>query len=181
VSDPPKAAPLTPKSTPSTPSVGVTGTGRGTVAAPSVEATRPSVARTGALADVVERAAAPVVAKTRHSVFVSANDASGVQELDFTLDYDPSKLSIVDVKAAGQGGGNEATWQDARGSLQISFHAGAPLGDGERIVEIIVESADGNPVVTPKVTRVRGTERDLPSTTVEPSVTTSIDEGDAKN
>jgi hypothetical protein len=178
-SDLPKAA--QPAPTPSTPSVGVTGTARGAAPAPSVPATRPSVTRTGALANPVERAAAPVVAKTRHSVFVSAKDATGVQDLDLTLDYDPSKLSIVDVKAAGLGRGNEATWEDTRGALQISFHAGAPLGGGERIVEVVVESADGHPVVTPKVTRARGNERDLPSTGVAPSVTTSIDEGDAKN
>jgi hypothetical protein len=100
------------------------------IAAPSTTAAR-----------VYVETSAPIAGSRQRKVFVSASDSRSSGNLDLTFDYDPSKLSIVDVKAAD--GSPAATWHTENGSLQVAFRGGIP-SDDKRLLEITVEPTDGN-------------------------------------
>jgi len=111
-----------------------------------------SFQRTGDANIVVDALRGPVGRPTDTVLYISAENAVGIQGLDLTFDYDPSNISIVDVQAVDQDSGFQAVWKDTPGSLQIAFFGYAPVEHDGRLVKITVHQSSGRrAIVAPRL------------------------------
>ncbi len=94
--------------------------------------------RTKPLTMFVEDRTASSKGTRQHVVYLNVKDSDGVQGLDLSLDYDASKLQVMDVRAVDSS--YSVIWNDMGGSVKIAFYGAVPLqGDG-RIVAVTLET-----------------------------------------
>jgi hypothetical protein len=114
--------------------------------------------RKGAVSVYAENMTAPIGRSTQRTLYVSAENAVGIQGLDLSLDYDPALVSIVNVEAVDQASGYNAIWNDTPGSLEIAFYGYTPIENAGRLVKITVESKGRGPIVAPRLSRAHANE-----------------------
>jgi len=110
----------------------------------------------------VEPKAVSTRGTNQSTMLVSVGNAAGLQGLDLTLAYDPSKVSIVDVQAVDQQSGYNAVWNATNGTLQIAFYGFAPLNSGKRLVSVTFRPLSLTKVVPPRIVRASANEGAIP-------------------
>src|SRR5262249_38747328 len=111
----------------------------------------------------MERKVVRILGTNKRDIFVSAQNASGVQGIDMTFDYDPTKVSIVNVQPVNPASGFSAIWNDTPGRLSVAFYGYGPIGTyAERLVKITVQSLQGGNFFGPQLIRVDANEGLIP-------------------
>jgi hypothetical protein len=112
----------------------------------------------------MELATAPMRGTTQRYVYLSAQNAAGIQGLDMTFHYDPSRLSIVDVQPVDQSSGFSVIWNDTPGSVEIAFYGYAPINaQGARLLRITVQPLRGGVFAAPTLMRAQANEGQIPT------------------
>ena len=109
---------------------------------------------------------------SQSTMFVAVGNSSGIQGLDLTLNYDASKVSIVDVRAVDPQSGYNAIWNATNGTLQVAFYGFAPLKSGTRLLAITVRPHSPTKVVMPRIVRAVANEGNIPIRIVGITATT---------
>jgi hypothetical protein len=82
----------------------------------------------------------PLKAGERRKLTVDLRNADGILGLDLGLAYDPSRIAIVNVQAAGIGSGLSLAHSDQRGTLRIAAYGYAALSGSGSILTVTVEA-----------------------------------------
>jgi hypothetical protein len=81
----------------------------------------------------------PLRAGERAELTVDLRNADGILGLDLVLRYDPSRLAVIDVKAAGIGSALSMARADRQGTHRIAAYGYAALSGSGSILTITVE------------------------------------------
>ena len=79
--------------------------------------------------------------KAPRVISLEVSNADGVEGLDLSVDYDPLKLTITDVRSLDPA--FNVVWNDQTGSLKLAFYGALPLQGSTRIVAITVAPKTG--------------------------------------
>jgi len=88
---------------------------------------------------VLDGVAGPLRTGERRTLEVGIRNATGVEALDLELDYDPTRLAIVDVERAGLLSPWSLAFRDSAGTLRLAAYGPTPLAGEGPILTITVE------------------------------------------
>jgi hypothetical protein len=82
----------------------------------------------------------PLRAGERRQLTIDLRNADGILALDLSLQYDPSRIRIVAVEAAGIGSGFSVAQSDENGTHRVAAYGVLPLTGSGSVMTVTIEA-----------------------------------------